>query len=679
MAEAPQPDFDAVIAADGRIEPRDEMPEAYRKTLIRQIAQHAHSEIIGMQPEGNWISRAPSLRRKAILMAKVQDEAGHGLYLYAAAETLGVDRADLLDQLHTRPAEVLLDLQLPDPHLGRRRARSAGSSTARRSPTRCRCAAAPTAPTPAPWSGSARRSRSTSGRASRSCTRCRTARPAQQAMAQDAVDRWWWPALMMFGPPDDDSPNSAQSMAWGIKRFSNDELRQRFVDMTVPQAEALGLSLPDPDLRWNDEPRPLRLRRDRLDRALRGDQGQRPVQRASGIAHQRPGARRGRLGARGRRRLRRQARRRAPSVAELGGMTGEPRSRTVATGRCGRSSSAARRGLSHVHVGSLHAPDAEMALRNARDLYTRRRRASRSGSCRASDITASTPDEKDSFFDPAADKIYRHPTFYDVPEGWSTCDATAGDTVGTTRSASATTRWSRPSGWAGGSAAPPSSRRTSRSPTSRSTCSARPAPAQRTPARSRAPDAPRTTWPTCATSASSATCSSSSCPTTTSRSPMARQLLFSTYQVALYDALRDSADETLAGVAGKAVKEVAYHRDHAEPVGAAPRRRHRRVAIAGCRPHSSGVWPLRRRAVRGRRPGTPTWPPPVSPWIRPPLRDRPWQSIVGRRAVAQATLSLPRSPRRTTRRAAAASHTEQLGYLLAEMQHLHRSHPGATW
>src|SRR6478735_7756547 len=179
-------DFWRIVGEDGRIEPRDAMPEDYRRSLVRQIAQHAHSEIIGMQPEGQWIGRAPSLRRKAILMAKVQDEAGHGLYLYAAAETLGVDRADLVDQLHSGRQKYSSIFNYP-------------------------------------------------------------------TLSWADVDRYWWPALMMFGPPDDDSPNSAQSMAWGIKRFSNDELRQRFVDMTVPQSQALGLTLPDPDIRWNEE------------------------------------------------------------------------------------------------------------------------------------------------------------------------------------------------------------------------------------------------------------------------------------------------------------------------------------------------------------------------------------------------------------------------------------------
>jgi ring-1,2-phenylacetyl-CoA epoxidase subunit PaaA len=228
------------------------MPEAYRKSLIRQIAQHAHSEIIGMQPEGNWISRAPSLRRKAILMAKVQDEAGHGLYLYAAAETLGVDRADLVEQLHSGRQKYSSIFNYPTltwADVGAIGWLVDGAAITNQVPL-CRCSYGPYA------RAMVRVCKEESFHQRQGFEILHTlshGSRAQRAMAQDAVDRYWWPALMMFGPPDDDSPNSAQSMAWGIKRFSNDELRQRFVDMTVPQAKALGLSLPDPDLRWNEE------------------------------------------------------------------------------------------------------------------------------------------------------------------------------------------------------------------------------------------------------------------------------------------------------------------------------------------------------------------------------------------------------------------------------------------
>jgi ring-1,2-phenylacetyl-CoA epoxidase subunit PaaA len=244
--------FEELLAQDGRVEPRDEMPEAYRRTLVRQIAQHAHSEIIGMQPEGNWISRAPSLRRKAILMAKVQDEAGHGLYLYAAAETLGADRADLLDQLHTGRQKYSSIFNYPTltwADVGAIGWLVDGAAIVNQVPL-CRCSYGPYA------RAMIRVCKEESFHQRQGFEILHTlahGTPAQRAMAQDAVDRYWWPALMMFGPPDDDSPNSSQSMAWGIKRFSNDELRQRFVDMTVPQADALGLTLPDPDIAWNDE------------------------------------------------------------------------------------------------------------------------------------------------------------------------------------------------------------------------------------------------------------------------------------------------------------------------------------------------------------------------------------------------------------------------------------------
>jgi ring-1,2-phenylacetyl-CoA epoxidase subunit PaaA len=244
--------FQALIDADERIEPRDAMPEAYRKTLIRQIAQHAHSEIIGMQPEGNWISRAPSLRRKAILIAKVQDEAGHGLYLYSAAETLGVDRGELLDLLHNGKQKYSSIFNYPTltwADVGAIGWLVDGAAIVNQVPI-CRCSFGPYA------RAMVRICKEESFHQRQGFEILHTlskGTPLQHAMAQDAVHRWWWPSLMMFGPPDDQSPNSAQSMAWKIKRFSNDELRQKFVDMTVPQAEVLGLKLPDPDIRWDDE------------------------------------------------------------------------------------------------------------------------------------------------------------------------------------------------------------------------------------------------------------------------------------------------------------------------------------------------------------------------------------------------------------------------------------------
>jgi ring-1,2-phenylacetyl-CoA epoxidase subunit PaaA len=244
--------FEELVASDERVEPRDDMPDAYRATLVRQIAQHAHSEIIGMQPEGNWLTRAPSLRRKAILLAKVQDEAGHGLYLYAAAETLGVSRDELLDALHTGRQKYSSIFNYPTltwADIGAIGWLVDGAAIVNQVPL-CRCSYGPYA------RAMVRICKEESFHQRQGYELLHAlshGTEAQHAMAQDAVDRWWWPSLMMFGPPDDASTHSAQSMAWGIKRFSNDTLRQRFVDMTVPQAQALGLTLPDPDLRWDPD------------------------------------------------------------------------------------------------------------------------------------------------------------------------------------------------------------------------------------------------------------------------------------------------------------------------------------------------------------------------------------------------------------------------------------------
>jgi len=244
--------FERLLATDQRIEPRDWMPEAYRATLIRQIAQHAHSEIIGMQPEGNWIGRAPSLRRKAILIAKVQDEAGHGLYLYSACETLGVQRADLLDLLHSGQQKYSSIFNYPTlswADIGAIGWLVDGAAITNQVAL-CHCSYGPYA------RAMVRICKEESFHQRQGFDLLSTlahGTPAQRAMAQDAVDRWWWPSLMMFGPPDDASPHSAQSMAWRIKRHSNDELRQKFVDIVVPQAAAAGLTLPDPELRWNEE------------------------------------------------------------------------------------------------------------------------------------------------------------------------------------------------------------------------------------------------------------------------------------------------------------------------------------------------------------------------------------------------------------------------------------------
>ncbi|AUN31019.1 MULTISPECIES: 1,2-phenylacetyl-CoA epoxidase subunit PaaA [Niveispirillum] len=243
--------FEARVAADEFIEPKDWMPEAYRRTLIRQMSQHAHSEVVGMLPEGNWITRAPSLRRKAVLLAKVQDEGGHALYLYSATETLGAARDDLIDALHSGKAKYSTIFNYPTltwADIGAIGWLVDGAAIMNQVPLQ----------------------RTSYGPYARAMVRiCKEesfhqrqgyeimmalagGTAEQKRMAQDALNRWWWPSLMMFGPPDDNSPNSAQSMRWRIKRDTNDQLRQKFVDITVPQAEAIGLSVPDPDLKWNE-------------------------------------------------------------------------------------------------------------------------------------------------------------------------------------------------------------------------------------------------------------------------------------------------------------------------------------------------------------------------------------------------------------------------------------------
>lgn len=244
--------FQQYVEAENKVEAKDWMPDGYRKTLIRQIAQHAHSEIVGMLPEGNWITRAPSLRRKAILLAKVQDEGGHGLYLYSAAETLGVDRDTMTEEMLSGKAKYSSIFNYPTlswADIGAIGWLVDGAAIVNQVSLQ----------------------RTSYGPYSRAMIRiCKEesfhqrqgyeimialsrGTEEQKAMMQDAFNRWWWPSLMMFGPTDKDSANSAQNMAWKIKRHSNDELRQKFVDMTVAQAEYLGLTIPDPDLKWNEE------------------------------------------------------------------------------------------------------------------------------------------------------------------------------------------------------------------------------------------------------------------------------------------------------------------------------------------------------------------------------------------------------------------------------------------
>jgi len=250
--EALEKHFNEKIEQDIRIEPKDWMPEAYRKTLIRQMSQHAHSEIVGMLPEANWLTRAPSLRRKVAALAKVQDEAGHGLYLYSSTETLGIDRAELVDQLHTGKAKYSSIFNYPAISWSDMGAIGwlVDGAAIMNQVALCRTSFGPYA------RAMVRICKEESFHQRQGYEILLTLMAGseeQKKMAQDSINRFWWPALMMFGPSDGDSPNTAQSMKWRIKRFTNDELRQKFIDATVPQAELLGLKVPDPDLKWNEE------------------------------------------------------------------------------------------------------------------------------------------------------------------------------------------------------------------------------------------------------------------------------------------------------------------------------------------------------------------------------------------------------------------------------------------
>jgi ring-1,2-phenylacetyl-CoA epoxidase subunit PaaA len=246
-----QEQFDKKIDSDVTIEPKDWMPEDYRKTLIRQISQHAHSEIVGMLPEGNWITRAPSLRRKAVLLAKVQDEAGHGLYLYSAAETLGISRDEMYQQLHSGKAKYSSIFNYPTltwADMGAIGWLVDGAAIMNQVPL-CRTSYGPYA------RAMVRVCKEESFHQRQGYEIMLTlakGSEVQHKMAQDALNRWWWPSLMMFGPPDAESPNTENSVRWRIKRFTNNELRQKFVYVTVEQAKVLGLEMPDKDIVWNE-------------------------------------------------------------------------------------------------------------------------------------------------------------------------------------------------------------------------------------------------------------------------------------------------------------------------------------------------------------------------------------------------------------------------------------------
>ena len=265
--------FQARIDADEYIEPKDWMPETYRRTLIRQISQHAHSEIVGMLPEGNWITRAPTLERKSVLIAKVQDEGGHGMYLYGAAETLGVSRDELIQQLLSGAAKYSSIFNYPTPtwaDVGAIGWLVDGAAIINQIPL-CRCSYGPYARAMVrickEESFHQRQGFDIMLALARGTTE-------QQQMAQEALERWWWPSLMMFGPSDADSRHTAQSMRWKIKRFSNDELRQHFIDVTVPQADYLGLRIPDPELRWEPHSNHYRFGAidwSEFDRVVRGE------------------------------------------------------------------------------------------------------------------------------------------------------------------------------------------------------------------------------------------------------------------------------------------------------------------------------------------------------------------------------------------------------------------------
>ena len=395
--------FDDVVARHDRIEPRDWMPEKYRRTLIRQIAQHAHSEIIGMQPEGNWIGRAPSLRRKAILLAKVQDEAGHGLYLYSACETLGASRRELTEMLiegRQKYSSIFNYPTLSYADVGTIGWLVDGAAICNQVPL-CRTSYGP-------YGRSMIRICKEESFHQRQgfellATMMRGT-DEQRAMVQESVDRFWWPSLMMFGPPDADSPNTEQSMAWGIKRNTNDELRQKFVDMTVPQAKALGVTLPDPALAWNEERQAHDFGQPDWDEFATVVKGGGPCN-AQRIAHRRKAhedgawvreaavvASRATQGDDTHDRdpgrvapLRDLRARQARAEPCARGLAARGRRRD-GTSACARRLHPAQRGRQH-----LGGPVRRRSLPRAR---TRRTRCSR----------------------PSNDKVYRHPTFYDIPD-----------------------------------------------------------------------------------------------------------------------------------------------------------------------------------------------------------------------------------------------------------------------
>ena len=371
--------FDERIDAGDFIEAKDWMPDNYRKTLTRQISQHAHSEIVGMLPEGNWIGRAPTLKRKAILLAKVQDEGGHGLYLYAAGETLGTSRDQMIEALHSGKAKYSSIFNYPTlswADMGTIGWLVDGAAIMNQVPI-CRCSYAPYA------RAMIRICREESFHQRQGydslLVMMKDGTDAQRAMVQDSVNRWWWPCLMMFGPPDDQSPNSAQGMRWGIKRVSNDTLRQKFVDATVEQAKVLGVTLPDPDLKWNDERGHHDFGAIDWDEFWQVVGGEGPLNRerlAARVKAWDDGA------------WVRDAAMAHAAKQSMNGMARDERSPTTLGMALWEVFVRSRAGLDHKHCGSLHAADPQMAVQMARDVYTRRQEGSASGSCAA---TRSSP------------------------------------------------------------------------------------------------------------------------------------------------------------------------------------------------------------------------------------------------------------------------------------------------
>ncbi len=390
------------------------MPARYRNTLIRQISQHAHSEIVGMLPEGNWITRAPTLQRKAILIAKVQDEGGHGAYLYSAAETLGVSRDQLVDQLLSGKAKYSSIFNYPTPtwaDVGAIGWLVDGAAIMNQIPL-CRCSYGPYA------RAMVRVCREESFHQRQGydlMLHLAQGTPEQKRMAQEALNRWWWPALMMFGPSDANSTHSGESQRWKIKRFSNDELRQKFVDFTVPQAKFLDLTIPDPLLRWDEAKQQHEfgpIDWTEFDQVLKGNgpcNAERLAARRSAHA----------AGAWVRDAASAYAEKQRSAFRNARRLGVHPVNTPLEDSRQWPLYEVfvrARGGLDHKHVGSLHAADARMAIDHARDLYTRRQEGVSIWVVPSKDITASDPAESDSLFEPARDKIYRHPTFYEIPD-----------------------------------------------------------------------------------------------------------------------------------------------------------------------------------------------------------------------------------------------------------------------